>query len=118
MAPEAAGGAAKTVKAARGNSNSADGDSREEETTGNDDAREGRVVGPTSEREIRTVAVAGKGENAVVIIGDPSRRGHSTTEVCDASVLKASSAERRGAGSAAMRRGRKALVPRRREGLL
>ena len=64
MAPEAAGGAAETVKAARGNSNSADGDSREEETTGNDGARKGRAVGPASEKEGRLVAVAGRGVDA------------------------------------------------------
>ena len=55
MAPEAAGGAGRTVEAARGNSNLASGDSREEETTGDDGAREGRAVGLASERECRPV---------------------------------------------------------------
>ena len=64
MAPEAAGVAGGTVEAARGNSNSAGGDSREEETAGDDGAREGRAVGPASEREGRPVAVVGRGGDA------------------------------------------------------
>ena len=64
MAPEAAGGASGTVEAARGNSNLAGGNSREEETTGDAGAREGRAVGPTSEREDRPVAVTGRGGDA------------------------------------------------------
>ena len=54
----------KTAEAARGRSNSAGGDSREEETTGDDSAREGRAVIPASEREGRPEAVTERGENA------------------------------------------------------
>lgn len=64
VAPEAAGVAGGTVEAARENSNSAGGDTREEETTGEDCAREERAAGPASEKEGRPVAVTGRGEDA------------------------------------------------------
>ena len=80
-----------------------------------------RAAGETTGRSIarRTKGDIGNPVGRREISGTRHReRGHSTTAMCDASVRKASSAERRGAGSAAMRRGRKALVLRRREGLL
>ena len=64
VASEAAGVEGGTAKVARGSSNSAGSDSREEDTTSDDGAREGRAVGLASEKEGRPVAVTGRGEDA------------------------------------------------------